>query len=80
MVNWNIYFLQCRGDFNIFSGAMPRASFGDHNVVNVFQEDSHHVAFDFTSKVIDFFVMCSGGPGDGKFAELVIISDQDTRP
>ncbi|KAJ8037464.1 Lethal(2) giant larvae protein-like 2 [Holothuria leucospilota] len=52
------------GDFNIFSGAMPRASFGDHNVVNVFQEDSHHVAFDFTSKIIDFFVMCSGGPAD----------------
>ncbi|XP_071814997.1 LLGL scribble cell polarity complex component 2-like isoform X3 [Apostichopus japonicus] len=48
----------------IFSGAMPRASFGDHNVVNIFEEEAKHVAFDFTSKVIDFFVMTGGEPGD----------------
>ncbi|XP_071485894.1 LLGL scribble cell polarity complex component 2-like, partial [Diadema antillarum] len=43
--------------FTIFSGGMPRASYGDHHVVTVIQDKGQHVVFDFTSKVIDFFTM-----------------------
>ena len=42
----------------IFSGGMPRASYGDNHTVTVMQGD-RHVVFDFTSKVIDFFVVCA---------------------
>lgn len=37
----------------IFSGGMPRASYGDHHTITVMQGD-RHIVFDFTSKVIDF--------------------------
>lgn len=41
----------------IFSGGMPRASFGDRNTVTVMIKEKKHVVFDFTSKVIDFFTL-----------------------
>lgn len=37
----------------IFSGGMPRASYGDHHTVTIMQGEKH-IVFDFTSKVIDF--------------------------
>ena len=40
----------------IFSGGMPRASYGDRHTITVITK-SKHAAFDFTSKVIDFFVV-----------------------
>ncbi|XP_022084942.1 lethal(2) giant larvae protein homolog 1-like isoform X4 [Acanthaster planci] len=42
--------------FMIFSGGMPRASYGDRHCVTVMQGNKH-VVLDFTSKVIDFFTM-----------------------
>jgi len=41
----------------IFSGGMPRASYGDRHTVTVIH-GGKHVVFDFASKVIDFFVIC----------------------
>lgn len=40
----------------IFSGGMPRSTYGDHQCVSVHCKDGSKVALDFTSKVIDFFV------------------------
>jgi len=41
----------------IFAGGMPRASYGDRHTVSVVHGEKH-VVFDFSSKVIDFFVIC----------------------
>ncbi|KFM68057.1 Lethal(2) giant larvae protein-like protein, partial [Stegodyphus mimosarum] len=46
-------------DFTIFSGGMPRASFGDKHTVTVLCGDKHQV-LDFTSKIVDFFTICHG--------------------
>lgn len=47
-----------RGDDEIvvFSGGMPRASYGDHNCVSIHCKDNTKITLDFTSKVIDFFI------------------------
>lgn len=41
----------------VFSGGMPRASYSDKYTVSAILGEKH-VAFEFTSKVIDFFVVC----------------------
>jgi len=41
----------------IFAGGMPRASYGDRHTVSVVHSEKH-VVFDFSSKVIDYFVIC----------------------
>jgi len=41
----------------MFSGGMPRASYGDRHTVSVIHGEKH-VVFDFSSKVVDFFVVC----------------------
>lgn len=51
----------------IFSGGMPRASYGDRHAVSVMC-DNRHVTFDLSSKVIDFLVVrrrdgCYGDAG-----------------
>lgn len=47
-----------RGDDEliVFSGGMPRSAYGDHHCVSIHCKDGTKVAFDFTSKVIDFLV------------------------
>ncbi|XP_058450034.1 lethal(2) giant larvae protein [Malaya genurostris] len=40
----------------VFSGGMPRSAYGEHQCVSVHCRDGTKLAFDFTSKVIDFFV------------------------
>lgn len=40
----------------VFAGGMPRSAYGEHQCVSVHCRDGTKVAFDFTSKVIDFFV------------------------
>uniref|UniRef100_A0A672NHN5 Lethal giant larvae homologue 2 domain-containing protein n=1 Tax=Sinocyclocheilus grahami TaxID=75366 RepID=A0A672NHN5_SINGR len=40
----------------LFSGGMPRASYGDRHCLTILQ-DSSHVTLDFTSRVIDFFTI-----------------------
>lgn len=44
--------------FVIFSGGMARGSYGDKFTVSVIQGEKH-VTFDFTSRVIDFSVLCT---------------------
>ncbi|CAI9724364.1 (2) giant larvae homolog 1-like isoform X1 [Octopus vulgaris] len=51
------------GPFYIFSGGMPRASYGDKHTVTVMQEENH-VVFDFTSKVIDFITVSTADEED----------------
>ncbi|MGH0142527.1 UNVERIFIED_CONTAM: hypothetical protein FKN15_055416 [Acipenser sinensis] len=46
--------------FVIFSGGMPRASYGDRHCISVIHSKKH-VAFDFTSRIIDFVVINEGG-------------------
>ncbi|XP_033022505.1 lethal(2) giant larvae protein homolog 1 isoform X3 [Lacerta agilis] len=42
----------------IFSGGMPRASYGDRHCVTILQGQTL-VTLDFTSRVIDFFAVCN---------------------
>ncbi|XP_060999633.1 lethal(2) giant larvae protein homolog 1 isoform X6 [Dama dama] len=49
--------------FVIFSGGMPRASYGDRHCVSVLQAETL-VTLDFTSRVIDFFTVHSMRPED----------------
>lgn len=53
-----------RGHFIIFSGGMPRASYGDRHCVSVLRADTL-VTLDFTSRIIDFFTVHSMRPEDG---------------
>ncbi|XP_075949178.1 LLGL scribble cell polarity complex component 2 isoform X3 [Anarhichas minor] len=46
--------------FLLFSGGMPRASYGDRHCITVIHSKTH-VALDFTSRIIDFFAI-RGGP------------------
>uniref|UniRef100_A0A9J8D4A0 LLGL scribble cell polarity complex component 1 n=1 Tax=Cyprinus carpio carpio TaxID=630221 RepID=A0A9J8D4A0_CYPCA len=46
----------CRAPLVLFSGGMPRASYGDRHCLTILQ-DSSHVTLDFTSRVIDFFTI-----------------------
>ena len=71
----------------IFSGGLPRASYGDKHAVSLMTGGTPQVVFDFTSNVIDFFtVKDSSGTGtlyhhlmlqelvlfiEGPFSELV---------
>lgn len=55
-----------RGHFIIFSGGMPRASYGDRHCVSVLQAETL-VTLDFTSRIIDFFTVHSTRPEDGVF-------------
>ncbi|XP_061317953.1 LLGL scribble cell polarity complex component 2 isoform X3 [Pezoporus flaviventris] len=45
----------------IFQGGMPRASYGDRHSISVVH-GSQQTAFDFTSRVIDFFIIFSSEP------------------
>uniref|UniRef100_A0AAQ4PR80 LLGL scribble cell polarity complex component 1 n=1 Tax=Gasterosteus aculeatus aculeatus TaxID=481459 RepID=A0AAQ4PR80_GASAC len=40
----------------LYSGGMPRASYGDRHCLTI-QQDKEHVTLDFTSRVIDFFTV-----------------------
>ncbi|WAQ96727.1 L2GL1-like protein [Mya arenaria] len=49
--------------FIIFSGGMPRASYGDKHTVSIMQGQTH-VVLDFTSKVIDFVTISRADEND----------------
>lgn len=57
----------CRDHFIIFSGGMPRASYGDRHCVSVLRAETL-VTLDFTSRVIDFFTVHSTQPEDGVYS------------
>lgn len=48
-----------RDDFIIFTGGMPRATYGDRNTLSIIVGEKHQV-LDFTSKVVDFFTIDDG--------------------
>jgi len=50
--------MACSDPVMVFSGGMPRASYGDRHSVTVIDGDLH-VVFDLTSPIIDFIVLCS---------------------
>ena len=58
-----------------FSGGMPRASYGDRHCVCLIQDanlvdggdNTPQVAFDFTSRVVDFFTVKKEGEGEWTF-------------
>lgn len=56
----------------LYSGGMPRASYGDRHCLTI-QQDKDHVTLDFTSRVIDFFTVHSIEQEKGE--ELVNIND-----
>lgn len=49
----------------LYSGGMPRASYGDRHCLTI-QQDKDHVTLDFTSRVIDFFTVHSIEQEKGK--------------
>uniref|UniRef100_A0A3Q4NAS5 LLGL scribble cell polarity complex component 2 n=1 Tax=Neolamprologus brichardi TaxID=32507 RepID=A0A3Q4NAS5_NEOBR len=51
--------------FLLFSGGMPRASYGDRHCITVIH-GKKHVALDFTSRIIDFFVIRDGPQHTGR--------------
>uniref|UniRef100_A0A674MTX8 LLGL scribble cell polarity complex component 2 n=1 Tax=Takifugu rubripes TaxID=31033 RepID=A0A674MTX8_TAKRU len=56
--------------FVLFSGGMPRASYGDRHCITVIHSKTH-VALDFTSRIIDFFVI-----RDGPHALVVLVEEE----
>ncbi|XP_074870514.1 LLGL scribble cell polarity complex component 2 isoform X2 [Carettochelys insculpta] len=62
----------------IFQGGMPRASYGDRHSISVIH-GSQQTAFDFTSRVIDFFVICNADPAaecDDPSAMVVLAEEE----
>lgn len=61
--NWEVekYLIcvsHCSSPVLLYSGGMPRASYGDRHCLTI-QQDKDHVTLDFTSRVIDFFTVHS---------------------
>ncbi|KAI5103352.1 lethal(2) giant larvae protein-like 2, partial [Silurus meridionalis] len=63
--------------FLIFSGGMPRASYGDRHCISVIHSKTH-VALDFTSRIIDFFVIREGEHQKGRdpIALVVLVEEE----
>ncbi|XP_059588107.1 LLGL scribble cell polarity complex component 2 isoform X1 [Alligator mississippiensis] len=62
----------------IFQGGMPRASYGDRHSISVIH-GSQQIAFDFTSRVIDFFVISNADPAaefDDPSAMVVLAEEE----
>jgi len=65
----------------IFSGGMPRASYGDRHTVSIMQGDNHIVA-ELTSRVVDFTVICRAEEQDSETGRddphaLVILAEEE---
>lgn len=59
------FFSHLRLPYIIFQGGMPRASYGDRHSISVIH-GNQQIAFDFTSRVIDFFVITNADSFAGK--------------
>ena len=64
-----------RNSWLVFSGGMPRASYGDKFTVTVMKGDDKHSVFDLTSKIIDFEIV-GENPG-GAPGSLVILAEEE---
>ncbi|XP_044193397.1 LLGL scribble cell polarity complex component 2 isoform X2 [Thunnus albacares] len=62
--------------FLLFSGGMPRASYGDRHCITVIHSKTH-VALDFTSRIIDFFVIRNGQQHTGDPSALVVLVEEE---
>ncbi|KAG5262312.1 hypothetical protein AALO_G00273810 [Alosa alosa] len=62
--------------FVIFSGGMPRASYGDRHCISVIHSKTH-IALDFTSRIIDFFVIREGEQHTGDPSALVVLVEEE---
>ncbi|XP_020773816.1 LLGL scribble cell polarity complex component 2 [Boleophthalmus pectinirostris] len=62
--------------FLLFSGGMPRASYGDRHCITVIHSKTH-VALDFTSRIIDFFVITEGPQNTGDPSALVVLVEEE---
>lgn len=60
--------------FIVFSGGMPRASYGDRNTVTAI-EGEHHTTFSLSSKILDFVVVKEQECGVGSC--LVILAEEE---
>ena len=61
-------------EWKIFSGGMPRASYGDKYTVTVMKNDDDHVVMDLTSKIVDFHVVETE---EGIPDSLIILSEEE---
>uniref|UniRef100_A0A8C8HGK2 Lethal giant larvae homologue 2 domain-containing protein n=1 Tax=Oncorhynchus tshawytscha TaxID=74940 RepID=A0A8C8HGK2_ONCTS len=62
--------------FLFLSGGMPRASYGDRHCISVIHSKTH-VALDFTSRIIDFFVIRDGPDHIGDPSALVVLVEEE---
>uniref|UniRef100_A0A4W5PQM6 LLGL scribble cell polarity complex component 2 n=1 Tax=Hucho hucho TaxID=62062 RepID=A0A4W5PQM6_9TELE len=62
--------------FLFLSGGMPRASYGDRHCISVIHSKTH-VALDFTSRIIDFFVIRDGPDYTGDPSALVVLVEEE---
>ncbi|TRY56658.1 hypothetical protein DNTS_014135 [Danionella cerebrum] len=62
--------------FLIFSGGMPRASYGDRHCISVIKSKTHE-ALDFTSRIIDFFIIREGENQTGEPSALVVLVEEE---
>uniref|UniRef100_A0A8C1ZLC7 LLGL scribble cell polarity complex component 2 n=1 Tax=Cyprinus carpio TaxID=7962 RepID=A0A8C1ZLC7_CYPCA len=63
--------------FLIFSGGMPRASYGDRHCISVIHSKTHE-ALDFTSRIIDFFVIHASKKNSfGEPSALVVLVEEE---
>uniref|UniRef100_A0A8C7Q3X9 LLGL scribble cell polarity complex component 2 n=1 Tax=Oncorhynchus mykiss TaxID=8022 RepID=A0A8C7Q3X9_ONCMY len=62
--------------FLFLSGGMPRASYGDRHCISVIHSKTH-VALDFTSRIIDFFVIRDGPDHTGEPSALVVLVEEE---
>lgn len=71
------------GDWIVFSGGMPRASYGDKHTVSVISRDGagnelKHVAFEFTSSVVSFLLMYDPTAGVScKPHSLLVLAEEE---
>ena len=65
--------VEWHNDTVIFSGGLPRASYGDKHSVSILEDNTVKVVLDFTSKVIDFFSIYEEGDLDA----LVVLCEEE---
>ncbi|XP_035260615.1 LLGL scribble cell polarity complex component 2 isoform X1 [Anguilla anguilla] len=62
--------------FLVFSGGMPRASYGDRHCISIIHGKTH-VALDFTSRIIDFFIITDEKHRAGDPTALVVLVEEE---
>ncbi|XP_057332677.1 lethal(2) giant larvae protein homolog 1-like isoform X2 [Microplitis mediator] len=76
-----VYTMSDDDEIILFSGGMPRSSFGDRHTITAMTK-TKHVVFDLTSKVIDFFVVTPKVDEDSKDLSnspeaLIILAEEE---